>query len=553
MKVAKVVTMKVRRALVGLLLSTWLVLSCVPAQAITPEDPKVRAMIERAVAFLEAGSTDSQDFNASQLGGVCLAGMAIYKHRYDINNSKVQEAIAKCREVAANPRANHEGDFNYSLGIAIIFLCEVDPEGLKREIDALMAMMQARQRADGAWSYPTYNTGDTSQTQYGALSTWVAQKRGFQVPQESVEKFGNWLIRTQDPSGRFAYQGTDSGTPGSRVQQQEIMRMPQHSYRMFPAALGSLYIAADLLKIPVVDAGQQQELFRKVDEQGAAAVSTRVDPGLLRQAIRDGNQAYDAVFRIEVPPEPLFQYYYLYSVERYHSLRESAEKRVVKDAPWYAQGVDFLAKNQTSNGSWVDNTGATCATAFATLFLMRATKKIIASEGALVGGYGLPTDLTKIKLDGGNIISTEVQGDLGSLMELIQSGEALDNDALIAQIDHIQFETKKEAKPSQTEALKKMVSGTNYQARLLAVRALANSGDFENVPVLVYALSDPDWRVSKEARDGLRHVTRRISGFGMPDKPTPEQQRTEQLAWRDWLLTIKPEMVIPEDMILEVK
>ncbi|MBM3999166.1 MAG: hypothetical protein FJ297_06420 [Planctomycetes bacterium] len=543
-----------RKLVIGLFAIVIGFRAAAPVGAITPEDPKVRAMIDRAVTFLESGGgSDAQDFNAGKLGGVCLAGMVCYKHRYEINHPQVQKAIAMCREVAANPQANQESEFNYSLGIAIIFLCETDPEGLRREIETLISMMLARQNAGGYWTYPTYTTGDTSQTQYGALSTWVARKRGFQIPDERVEAFGNWLIRTQDPSGRFAYQGTDSGSNGSRVAQPNIATMQAHSYRMFPAALGSLYIAADLLKIPVVDAAQQQEVFRKVTETGEGPSSGRVDPAHMRKALQDGNQVYDASFRIEVPPEALFQYYYMYSVERYHSLREAAEKRVAKEPTWYAQGVDFLARNQQENGSWTDNSGAICATSFATLFLMRATKKIIASEGALVGGYGLPADLTRIKLDGGNIVSTEVQGDLGSLMEMIQKGEAIDNEALIAQIDHIQFETKRESAPSQTETLKKMVAGENYQARILAVRALANTGDFENVPVLIYALSDPDWRVAKEARDGLRHVTRRISGFGMPDKPTPEQQRAEQIAWRDWIATIKPDMAIPDDVILEIR
>jgi hypothetical protein len=181
---------------------------------------------------------------------------------------------------------------------------------------------------------------------------------------------------------------------------------------------------------------------------------------------------------------------------------------------------------------------------------MRSTKKIILSQGSLVGGRYLPDDLTKIRLEDGKVVSTAVQGDLDTLMQMVQSGEVVDIQNLVSQIDHIQLRSPRKEKPRQVDEYKKIISSGNYMARMLAVRSLANSGDLNNAPILIYALSDPDWRVAREARDGLRLITRRISGFGMPDRPTRTQQRQEQLAWRDYLKSLKPDMEIPDDIIL---
>ena len=73
------------------------------------------------------------------------------------------------------------------------------------------------------------------------------------------------------------------------------------------------------------------------------------------------------------------------------------------------------------------------------------------------------------------------------------------------------------------------------------MRALAQARDLENVPILIYALGDPDWRVAKEAQDGLRRVSRRLDGFGLPDGPTVAQRASAQQSWKQWYLSIRPE------------
>lgn len=521
-----------------------------PLWAIRPDDPKVTAMLEKAIAYLEGPAQN--DANVARLGGRCLTAMAIYKFRKNPQHPVVQAAVAACRNVTANPNQNFERDFNYSLGIALIFLCELDPVTYKNDIQVLIDLIASRQREDGAWSYfPAHPTGDTSQTQYGALSLWIANIRGFQIPRDAVVAYANWLIRIQDNNGMFPYQGTDPGHY-NRIAQPNRASQPDAAYRMMPAALGALYIAGDILGLTLQGRNRQQEVFQKASElDRAGRMASGVDQDLWRRAINDGNSFYDRNFRIDVGEgQYSYQYYYLYSVERYFSLREKMENRDDPEPRWYTAGVEFLARNQAADGSWTDNTGPGVATGFACLFLMRSTKKIILSQGSLVGGRYLPDDLTKIRLEDGKVVSTAVQGDLDTLMQMVQSGEVVDIQNLVSQIDHIQLRSPRKEKPRQVDEYKKIISSGNYMARMLAVRSLANSGDLNNAPILIYALSDPDWRVAREARDGLRLITRRISGFGMPDRPTRTQQRQEQLAWRDYLKSLKPDMEIPDDIIL---
>ena len=91
-----------------------------------------------------------------------------------------------------------------------------------------------------AGDIPERETGDTSMTQYGVLSSWEATQAGFTVPIESIEGVATWLLRTQDPSGGFGYQG-NVGNGGGLVQQSDV------KLSMTAAGLGSLCICASLL------------------------------------------------------------------------------------------------------------------------------------------------------------------------------------------------------------------------------------------------------------------------------------------------------------------
>jgi len=76
---------------------------------------------------------------------------------------------------------------------------------------------------------------------------------------------------------------------------------------------------------------------------------------------------------------------------------------------------------------------------------------------------------------------------------------------------------------------------------MAAVRALAKTRNFDNVPTLIYALTDPDRQVMCEARDALRRLSRRPGGFGLPDRPSESGRLAAIKAWKQWYLAVRPD------------
>ena len=72
---------------------------------------------------------------------------------------------------------------------------------------------------------------------------------------------------------------------------------------------------------------------------------------------------------------------------------------------------------------------------------------------------------------------------------------------------------------------------------------LGRSDQLRVVPALIDALSDPDRSVRRYARDGLRFISRKFDGFGMPDDPTHAEWQQAQQQWRDWYHSVNPKHV----------
>jgi HEAT repeat protein len=86
-----------------------------------------------------------------------------------------------------------------------------------------------------------------------------------------------------------------------------------------------------------------------------------------------------------------------------------------------------------------------------------------------------------------------------------------------------------------------------FQDRLAAAKMLAGSGDVEQVPHLIYALTDGDHRVTLVARDGLRLISRKFSGYRLGDKPTKEEKEFAAKKWGDWYRSVRPSAVAATD------
>ena len=207
-----------------------------PAAGYTPESPEVKKSIERGLGFLSTAGGQEM-----RLGGKCLVGLCFWKNGHPIEHPLIQAGIQACRD---GVKISHNE--TYSPALALIYLCELEaqqPE-LRDLTQQYVDLIVKRQQGGGGWGYSNLQTGDTSQTQYGALALWMAANHGHQIPQDSAERLCGWLVRTQDPTGTWGYQGQDPGGYNRINQPKDQFRMSLHV-----GGIGSLYVAADLLGI----------------------------------------------------------------------------------------------------------------------------------------------------------------------------------------------------------------------------------------------------------------------------------------------------------------
>ena len=241
-------------------------------------------------------------------------------------------------------------------------------------------------------------------------------------------------------------------------------------------------------------------------------------------------------------------YYQLYTLERYESFVEIANGSAKASSPaWYNQGVDELRQAQDGEGGWTDrsNTSGPVSTAFALLFLIRSTQRTIftMSAGSLQGGYGLPKDTTDIRVDGTQIKGRPIAAQVTDMLDLLEKDGAGETEGKSIP-DDLELDKDPVARAAQLDRLERLVRGSkSWQARRVAAKLLGKSDELRVVPAMIFALSDPDTSVRRYARDGLRFISRKFDGFGMPNDPTQGDLQQAQQKWRDWYRTMNPKHV----------
>ena len=542
-----------RRWLAALIVAgvtTLLLIGARDAQAVTPESPEVQKLVNAGLEYLVKNSD-------GRLGGKCLIGLAFLKANRR-EHPRITEAIEACRAEITAGAGNAQLDV-YSNGLAAIFLCELSPTTYSSEIQWFLNRMRGRQMKHGGWGYEGYETGDTSQTQYGTLSYWEAHRNGFNIDGDSLENVAEWLMRTQDPGGSWGYQGVVAPENSPLIAQSEI------NCSMLAAGLGSMYVCADLLN------GRSSQLAAAAASPGATGKAGAEAAASLPPALRPVVQEADKVrpvqrihaqrtdmasvlatidrahkwmeknYAIDIGPKV---YYYLYALERYKSFQEMFEGVLQDEPKWYNDGYKFLAKDQKPDGSWHGYCGAPCDTAFAVLFLLRSTQKSIRArlgEGTLLGGRGLPSNLSRAKLVHGQVVVDQVKTKIDELLSMVDD----DNEAKLDELARDPSQLVVQAVDEKSaRRLQQLVRGGEPEVRLLSVRALSRTGNLDYVPTLLYALTDPDRRIVLEARNGLRFISRDLNGFGPPDDFTEPQRFEAVAAWKNWYRSIRPTAVL---------
>jgi hypothetical protein len=180
------------------------------------------------------------------------------------------------------------------------------------------------------------------------------------------------------------------------------------------------------------------------------------------------------------------------------------------------------------------------------LFLLRSTREtieeVIERDGLLQGGYGLPGDLTEIRVRNNRIVAPAITGKVEDLITMLEDEEGEKIENLLDNPDALSLSELQGSGREYTERLTRILrTGKSYQARIVAARTLGRQGELDNVPILIYALTDPDFRVVREARDALRLTSRRFGGFGLSNKPTKNERDAAIESWKQWYKSIRPD------------
>ncbi len=131
-------------------------------------------------------------------------------------------------------------------------------------------------------------------------------------------------------------------------------------------------------------------------------------------------------------------------------------------------------------------------------------------------------------------------GDIDAILAMLDDPDGIDFSA--AELPpELQLDPDAKKRKAQVERLKALVSQGSYKARRIAVRNLAKAEGLDAVPLLLYAVTDKDERVMREARDALRVLSGRLDGCGLRNGTTPEEKLQAYDKWLQWFWDIRHE------------
>lgn len=548
----------------------------------SPDHPEVKAMADRALGYIEGGSRD--------LAQSTLCALAVVEHgkRYRQSVPKDHPLVTSTIQSIQGMLPPNEGgnslltqDECYFPALALILLAETDARKYRNEIKHLLDAFEDRQRPNGAFTYLKQpDSGDTSQTQFASLAMMVAKQHGFEFDVEMPKRALEWLCASQQPGGIFVYKLVNNGTASDIGRPDSLSRNATLS--MQASGLGTVYLLADVLQLNRRTKSMANKLSKDLGlprtvtiyvkpVDGDGALQKKVGPlvafdrGKLNSTTSSGNAWLQNNFK---PLAGRWGYYYLYALERYAFFREQAEGDMRGMESWYDDTVEFMKTDQLEDGSFNARApeNSINTTALGLLFLVRASDLIKApiSDSTLTGDVGFESD-TVIRQTTSGIRSVGAEKDLQGLLEMMKSQNVTDEalqrltESLKTQI--VEFRKKDDKSRGEIKAfLRSMIGHREYFRRLIAVRFLAGEQDMDNVPALLYALGDPDYRICLEAHNGLRLISRKIDSMTISEatkrnakrypgilKDEPENAGNVRIEfdsmkkkWTEWFLKIRP-------------
>lgn len=556
---------------VGLfVLTTWLLPASTGFAQVkyTPEHPEVEALARKAVQFL----SDNPQGDHGEAVLAAITTIEVSK-RYDgevpVDHPLVQLGVSYVLDDLAK-YSNGEADRLSVAGIyyaclSTILLAEVSRDKYQNEVQTLLGMLRERKQAAGGYGYEQDTQGDSSQSQYVALALAVTTLHQFDLNLEQARDLLDWYTRVQQPAGHWVYHYLPSLAPSAS-------NPPGEPQSLAIAGAGTVYLLGDILGLNPVAKANPAALKGQFREGLPPSVSIHIRPrddkpnankkdgpkiafdgARLANSKRSANAWLQNNFRFD---GAVWNFYTLYGFERYAYFREKAEGQVREFPTWYDDGVEYLMRMQVGDGSWHQGSAgenANNGTCFATLFLVRSSQVLMrdGSGGQIVGsrGFDVNTELTQ-KANGDMIVNSDVKT-IDDVMDMLKNTDTEDDMAKIAQAlgPAIKQFTEKEGKSrgEQMAFLRGLVTDENFNKRLVAVRFLSSQQELDNVPALLFALTDPDIRICLEAHNGLRLISRKVDTIALSDKATKAELNAVRKTWTDWFLGIRPDAQLFED------
>jgi hypothetical protein len=536
----------------------------VRAEKYYPDHPVVQDMVSKAVAYLS--SAERRGLAAAQypVGVSILIGYTIYKVESDTEHPVVAQSIREAKNFidSTTSGSQYTNKALYELSLACMLLASVDVESYSPQLIKSRDFFFRVQQANGGFGYidgsHKATTADISQTQYVMLALWTMSQLGIEVPEDRIVRIVQYLIDSQirDPSIPAAHGGWPYHWDPTAADNQKVT-----THSRVACGLSAILIAGDTLGIyrnRLAQSDEEEDLvpvaFKRIaTEEEKPKKGARFDRGRIDNVV-DLGLLYN---RNNVYSRQSWHYYYLYSLERFESFLEIASGKQNKSPEWYNAEVERLKGLQGKNGSWGGSDGQDfdavlppeVSTSLAVLFLIRSTQKAIGDlkEGVVRGWAELPEDISTITtVNGKPVNKTEATSIDDALKMLEDDKKSQGEDKLVA--DKIVFAKNPDQRKEQLNRFARLLRSRDYQARRVASKVLGRSDDLDVVPELIYALSDPDSTVCRNAETSLRLLSRQLDRYHIPkDGAITEQQRViAKREWRSWYLSMRPDYIFVE-------
>ncbi len=494
-----------------------------PSTAMAQNDP----IVARGIKYL-------RDAGGGGVGESALSALAMIKAEVpneDPTLSKFISVLQSRFSSSAYLPEKGSGAEIYEASVVLLALANHDPVAHRNEIDAAAQFLISRQNANGSWDYQNRTAGDTSISQYAVLGLWEAENAGIGVNPSIWDRAASWFLSTQSSAGSWTYH---RDTPEGET------------VAMTAAGVGSLLICnRQLAPYRIAERAPNPLLIPLASESDRKRYSAEVSPQRLNNGIRGGIGWLSANFTTGSPSViGKSPYYALYGIERLGAL---ADQATLGRVDWFNEGKRYIASTQRADGAFSSQFGDGPNTAWAVLFVTKSTAKTIKKiqirrlgSGTLVGGRGLPKDLSQVSIAGGKVVARPMDGAVEGMLAALEDPRVEDaGSALAGLVARYGVEGPKALRPHE-ERFRKLLADRDQGVRRVAAWALARTGDQGMVPHLIAALMDPDDGVVREARLGLQLQARMIDGFGPLDGASREDKERAAAKWQAWYESVRP-------------